>query len=130
VTPQARAALEALAGRLLELFDRRRMERETFAPGPGGKRRQRFDAETCREVADVLAAHLTASVEPQAAPTCEWHLDDADDSQTWETQCGHAFTFNDDGPKENQIAFCGYCGKRLIESRTSTDVEPQHEVKK
>jgi hypothetical protein len=53
------------------------------------------------------------------APTCVWHLDDADDSQMWETSCGHAFQFNEDGPKENHAAFCCYCGKTLTESRTT-----------
>lgn len=52
---------------------------------------------------------------------CEWAQAD-DDSDVWETTCGHAFCFNDDGPIENCLRYCGYCGWPLKAEpvRTST----------
>jgi hypothetical protein len=69
--------------------------------------------------------------EPEAHPReddgrvfCEWSLDDVGGDSVWETTCGHAFQFNDGGPAENHMAFCGYCGKPLVETLTSEDVHP------
>jgi hypothetical protein len=50
------------------------------------------------------------------AERCAW-TEDAnywdDYPVKWETDCGEAFTFIDDGPTENGIRFCCYCGKPL-----------------
>lgn len=54
---------------------------------------------------------------------CYWSQDDYGGCSLWETSCGHAFEFNDGGPSENGFAFCGYCGKPLIEQRTTEDSE-------
>jgi rRNA maturation endonuclease Nob1 len=54
--------------------------------------------------------------EPYVAPhSCAWTYDADDESGTWETECGHAFCFIDDGPKENDCKFCAYCGGNLVE---------------
>jgi hypothetical protein len=41
---------------------------------------------------------------------CTWK---DDDDGVWETSCGGAFVFTTDGPTENNMRFCPYCGKRL-----------------
>lgn len=46
---------------------------------------------------------------------CRWHEDLLDGS--WDTDCGNKFQFNESGPIENGLKFCGYCGKRLKEVR-------------
>jgi rRNA maturation endonuclease Nob1 len=43
---------------------------------------------------------------------CAWFRAD-DDTDMWESACGNAFQFNDDGPVENKFAFCPYCGARV-----------------
>jgi hypothetical protein len=53
--------------------------------------------------------------------TCDWAIDDLGGDSVYETQCGHAFQFNDGGPTENGFEFCGYCGKRIVEVRTSQE---------
>ena len=53
-------------------------------------------------------------------PTCTWTQDDWGGDSSWETQCGHVFEFTYDGPLENDMTFCGYCGARLVEEYTST----------
>ena len=53
--------------------------------------------------------------------TCAWTIDDWGGDSVYETQCGHTFEFNDGGPVENGFAFCGYCGGKLCEVRTSDD---------
>jgi hypothetical protein len=43
---------------------------------------------------------------------CEWKPIDPDfDYPSWESACGHAWSFNDGGPVENHVAFCQGCGK-------------------
>lgn len=41
---------------------------------------------------------------------CRWRQDN---NGIWETSCGNAFEFNANGPKENRMRFCCYCGKLL-----------------
>jgi len=48
------------------------------------------------------------------ADTCTWIQQD-DGCDYWESSCGGAFSFNDDGPTANEMKFCCYCGKSLIE---------------
>jgi hypothetical protein len=40
-------------------------------------------------------------------------MDPWDFSDNWETDCGHAFSFGDGGPKQDGIDFCPYCGKPI-----------------
>ena len=63
-----------------------------------------------------LLAALAAKDQQQ---TCAWHLDDVGGDSQWETSCQNAFEFTDGGPLGNGQRFCGYCGKHLIETRTS-----------
>ncbi len=51
--------------------------------------------------------------------TREWKIDDYGGDEPWHTQCGNAYIFLDGGPLENGATFCCYCGKPLIEQRTS-----------
>lgn len=53
-------------------------------------------------------------------PTCDW-VQDSDGP--YQTACGEAFVFNDDGCKENNFKFCCYCGKELREFKFIEDVE-------
>jgi len=43
---------------------------------------------------------------------CTWTCGDPDMS-IWQTECGKGFTFDYDGPEENGMKFCCYCGKPL-----------------
>ena len=43
---------------------------------------------------------------------CTWI---ATEEGQWESTCGNAFEFNDDGPDENGFKYCPYCGKRIEE---------------
>lgn len=53
-----------------------------------------------------------ARTKKQTGPTCEWQA--MCDGEYWDTACGEAFTFLVDGPRENRIQFCPYCGRRLV----------------
>lgn len=39
----------------------------------------------------------------------------------WQTDCDHMFCLYDGTPKENHLAFCGYCGRKLEEARFDLD---------
>lgn len=47
----------------------------------------------------------------EATVSCFWGTDG--EESFWETQCGHAFEFNDGGPKDNGFFYCPYCGHPL-----------------
>ena len=42
---------------------------------------------------------------------CHWKHDD--DTSSWDTTCDNKFQFTNDGPKENGMKFCPYCGGTL-----------------
>jgi hypothetical protein len=52
------------------------------------------------------------SVQP-VVTGCEWSTDG--ESDRWETTCGKAFVFNEDGPIANGFEFCPFCGLSLDE---------------
>ena len=60
-----------------------------------------------------LAQPQAAPAEPQ--PTCVWHQDGDETSDTWATRCGKYFSLNDGSPSENHMNYCHYCGKPLEE---------------
>mgnify|MGYP001330034860 FL=1 len=47
---------------------------------------------------------------------CHWSQD-GEDSDVWATQCGHYFAITADTPSENEMRFCCYCGRPLVELR-------------
>lgn len=55
-------------------------------------------------------------------PVCVWTLDAHTDA--WDTACGETFVFLTDGPRENGMRFCGYCGRELkeVSERTRGEV--------
>lgn len=50
------------------------------------------------------------AAERESPDTCAWR---EDEDGTWETDCGQAFVFVDDGPVENGMKYCCYCGKQI-----------------
>jgi hypothetical protein len=43
--------------------------------------------------------------------SCAW----TDDGEAWATGCGQLFCLNDGGPTENDMRWCCFCGKPLVE---------------
>ena len=43
--------------------------------------------------------------------SCEWKFDE--NHCKWDTACGEAFFFDNDGPEENGTKFCMYCGQPI-----------------
>ena len=57
----------------------------------------------------LASGELTLPTEAEVkAEFCQWAFNDC-----WNTDCGNAFFFDTAGPRENNFAFCPYCGKRL-----------------
>ena len=46
-------------------------------------------------------------------PECHWYQED-EDSDVWQTQCGHYMTIIEGTPAENEFAHCCFCGKSLV----------------
>lgn len=45
---------------------------------------------------------------------CHWRQD-KQDNDTWQTSCEQRFIITAGTPSDNNMAFCCYCGRRLIE---------------
>ena len=43
---------------------------------------------------------------------CKWS---PDDDGIYHSDCGEEFVFTDDGPTQNHMAFCCYCGRTLFD---------------
>ena len=51
--------------------------------------------------------------EMERKETCIWTLESEFDAEIWNTSCGTAWSFVDDGPEENGCNFCHRCGGAL-----------------
>jgi hypothetical protein len=51
--------------------------------------------------------------DPARVSPCIWECSSDPDVSFWNTSCGEAWTFITDGPKENGMKFCPYCGGTL-----------------
>lgn len=56
-----------------------------------------------------------------APEICVWQLE----GDCWDSDCGHAFVFNEGGPVENDFKFCPYCGDPLAEVLDLGDEEEE-----
>jgi hypothetical protein len=45
--------------------------------------------------------------------TCTWTQDGS--LEYYNTECGNAFYFTDEGPTEHEFRFCPYCGRKLVD---------------
>jgi DNA-directed RNA polymerase subunit RPC12/RpoP len=57
-------------------------------------------------------------LEAQNDATCMWRYDP---DGPWETSCGGAWEFIDDGPEENNCLYCPHCGKRIVIERQEVE---------
>lgn len=46
---------------------------------------------------------------------CQW-AQDGEDSDIWASKCGYYFIINEDWPSYNNMRFCCFCGRPLVES--------------
>lgn len=76
------------------------------------------DLNVYKEMADNY--RNDAQAEPKREPTCLWSRAD-DDTDVWETSCGHAFTIIEGTPSDNHMEFCCYCGRRVDEEIGGSD---------
>jgi hypothetical protein len=47
---------------------------------------------------------------------CFWKYDETDEKFTkdsWNTSCGEKFCLNEGTPKDNDIRYCCFCGKKI-----------------
>ena len=53
----------------------------------------------------------------------------SDDNGAWETECGNMFEVTDGTPNENDMKFCPYCGKTLVEF-VKVDIDGKRRVER
>lgn len=61
-------------------------------------------------------------------PACKWKQDEGDMSGVWWTDCGEGHVFEVDGPTENKMKFCCYCGHSLEEVPYVEPLDDEDEV--
>ena len=61
-------------------------------------------------------------VEEKSGEVCTWTLIDADNG-FWETTCFNAFALEGSTPKENNMVYCAFCGKKLVEVIPPVEVQ-------
>lgn len=79
-----------------------------------------FEAANDTDMDAFLHAHIKKAITDEKVPQCVWTVGDEVYGEPWETSCGNAFTLENDGPKENGMKFCCYCGKVLIEQESKS----------
>lgn len=92
-----------------------RLEALQDKSGPYGKLIREAAAEVraaqdSRRVALERATKAEAAWAGEPRHACDWCVDD---DGVWYTGCGHAWQFENGGPKENSVRWCQYCGGRL-----------------
>jgi len=45
---------------------------------------------------------------------CEWYEFTGRDGDIWESGCNVSYVFDQDGPVENGMKYCPFCGLRLV----------------
>lgn len=70
----------------------------------------RNDLATMENKVDQDEDALERSALARRAVTCVWEVDN---DGIWYTACGQAHVFFEDGPTQNNYAFCPYCGKQV-----------------
>jgi hypothetical protein len=51
-----------------------------------------------------------------ARDACTWSQED-EDSDSWNTSCGHIFRLDEGSPEDNGMKFCCYCGGTVTSER-------------
>lgn len=70
----------------------------------------------------VAGSKQSAMLNEALLKECRWSIDDHGGDSVYDTQCGRSFYFDDSSSAgENGFSFCGYCGGRLVEVRTSDE---------
>lgn len=81
----------------------------------------------CGEVyANVELLYACQAANHYQPQICNWHQED-DEYGTWEGDCGSSFNLNEGTPSDNQMKFCCYCGKKLVEHPFVEDVIDEHQ---
>lgn len=61
---------------------------------------------------------------PAPDAVCDWHQD-GEDSETWQTGCGHYFTIIDGTPTDNEFRHCCFCGHLLAQHLHENDYDDE-----
>lgn len=66
-----------------------------------------------------LAEYEDTGLEPSEIikGKCKWTQYDKESTGMYETGCEHLFEINNGTPSENNMRYCCYCGKRIVEVR-------------
>ena len=61
----------------------------------------------------VMAKQIVESLSlPGVSGSCEWGLEPT--MEYWDTQCGKQYVISNEGtPKDNEMEYCPFCGKRI-----------------
>jgi len=98
-------------------------ERIWLIQAPGQHEVRRSGEREPGSVEYVLAQHYNELIDWIGEhKSCNWWCDE---NGIWQTECGNAFEFYHDGPKENEYAFCPYCGSKIVPPNELAEARPE-----
>ena len=65
------------------------------------------------QLSDLQRARERFESDQQRNKFCGWKESEFSEYNIWETDCKNVFNIIDGTPKENNMQFCCYCGKKL-----------------
>ncbi len=68
---------------------------------------------------DEVLVNLKRVIETKPENPCEWKYDE--EHEKYDTSCGSAWSFIDEGIEENGVKFCHRCGKPVVEEKGLED---------
>lgn len=67
------------------------------------------------EETQKLLEKAEVALEKQAEQHCHWYQQDSQDCETWHTCSDKLFSVVNGTPRGNDMIFCPYCGKNIVE---------------
>lgn len=71
---------------------------------------------------------LRDEIDSLTSATCTWQYAlafDSEYSNIWDTECGNSFILGDETPEENNLHYCPYCGKKLVQLIIESESEEE-----
>ena len=83
--------------------------------------------EVCRLLDEIDYLDEQLSLEQESnQEECQWV---ADEYESYWTSCGNGWVFEEGGPTDNDMKFCCFCGKHLVDIPYLSDYDPEEDAK-
>lgn len=81
------------------------------------------DPTTLKDRFELVKVYTTPPKREPVAESCTWQQDGDSESSLYATSCKRYFMLEDGTPEDNRLAWCCYCGKRLVQELITEEDE-------